>query len=1008
MKSRIATIILCGALAILPITAMAQRITENFDRNWEFSLPDQNWRPVTVPHDWGVEGEYNKYNASDRGGGYLPTGIGYYKKSFTLPEEYRGKRLFLEFDGIMANSSVYVNGILLGKRPNGYVPLCYEITDNVKFGEKARNIVNVTADNIVQPASRWYTGNGIYRHVRLVVKDQVYMPVWATYIKTGTVTDKKASFDVQTEVANTTGAPAKVVVSYVLKDAAGKEVQKGASKAITVPAGQTQAVSVPMQYAKPHLWSVEDPYLYTVEVTVSANGKATDQESVRIGMRSIRYAAEGFFLNGKHMQMYGVCIHSDAGGIGSAVPAAIWRYRLGILKSLGVNAIRLAHNPVAPEFLDLCDEMGFLVMDESFDTWTAAKPHAEKGYNLFFKEWWERDTRDMVMHDRNHPSVVIYSVGNEIRDNLTTPEGFAKYTDQRDLIHKLDGTRPATMALFRPVSSGVYSNGFAEIMDVVGQNYRIDEFMGYHEAHPERCMMGTEDTHDIATWLVMRDNPWVCGQFLWTGIDYLGEADWPRVKHGAGLIDVTGKVKESGLQRKSWWTSEPMVALAIAEAPAQPAAQASPEAAPAVPVHYVMGQLVDEEGYRVQTGPRRPGRTFNATVYSNCDEVEMFVNGESLGRQAVPGNAEPVKYAFAGSPSAYVVAGYRDGEKVTEYQEKVAGAPHHIVLSLEGGSLGNSFDDAAVIRATVVDKDGNVCKTDDHTITFSVEGAELLAVDSGNLESHEKYRSNSRQAFEGSCVAYIRARSPRGGVTVTASAIGLEGTATLKPGQTGVPTEQFAAPAGGNVTAYMICHGSVAFEYNGYNIQIDPVAKNAGQTIDYSAFPKADIILITHEHGDHLDPATIRTLSKEGTKILCNASSVAKIPGAEVIGNGAEKKVAGIGIKAVPAYNISEGKTNFHPKGNGNGYVLSIGGLQIYVAGDTEDIPEMAQRKGVDVAFLPVNQPFSMTVEQCIRAAKIISPKVLVPYHLGNTQYQGIKDGLEGSGIDVKLFESLK
>lgn len=789
-KKAFISILLCSAFTLIPVASNAQRHVESLDKSWEFTyqgapsgLLNNQTRTVDVPHDWGVEGAYNKYEPSGRGGGYLPTGTGIYTKTINIPADYKGKRLFLEFDGIMANSEVSVNGKLLGSRPNGYVPLCYEFTDAANYG--GANKILVKADNDVQPASRWYTGCGIYRHVNLVVKDAVFIPAWATYVKTGAVTAKKATFDIQTEVKNTSDADAKIVVSYSLKDANGVEVKKGSSKAVTVTSNHCSKFSIPLQYAKPHLWSLEDPYLYTVEVTVAANGVVTDSETVTIGMRNIEYKPEGFFLNGKHMQMYGVCIHSDASAFGSAIPLSVWEYRLKVLKTLGVNAIRLSHNPVAPEFLDLCDQLGFLVMNETFDTWTAPKNHAEKGYNLFFTEWWEKDTKDVVMHDRNHPSVVIYSVGNEIRDNLNNEEGFKKYTMQRDLIHELDGTRPVTMALFRPVSSGVYSNGFAEIMDVVGQNYRIDEFAGYHAAHPEKAMIGTEDTHDIATWLLMRDNPYVCGQFLWTGIDYLGEADWPRVKHGAGLIDVTGKVKESGLQRKSWWTSEPMVAMTVSEVQVTRAAapQAPQQAAPQgpVPTHMVAGQLVDEEGYRVQAGPRRaPGRSFSVKVYSNCEELELFVNGESQGRQAVPANAQPVSYTFSGTPATYTLAGYKAGEKVASYEQKVAGQPHHIVLEMEGGKIGTSFDDVAIIRASVVDANGLLCTADDHTIRFSVEGADLVATDSGNLESHESYRASSREVYEGSCVAYIRANNTPGtAITVKASALGIDGTATL-------------------------------------------------------------------------------------------------------------------------------------------------------------------------------------------------------------------------------------
>lgn len=768
MKKRICTILAVAAclLAAASQNLSAQRTTVSFDNDWQFTLSESDfgqltstsreWRTLNLPHDWGVEGRYDKYNPSGRGGGYLPIGIGWYRKTFTVPASSKGKRTILEFDGIMACSQVFVNGKLVGERPNGYVPLAYDVTDCLKYG--AENEIYVKADNSIQPASRWYTGCGIYRHVRLVTKEPVYMAQWSAYVKTGTITAKKAVFDVQAEAVNSTDAAVKVALQYILKDASGKEVAKSVSKAKVLEAGQSTELSLPLQYAKPHLWSVDDPYLYTVEVAVITDGKLTDNETFRIGMRSLRYdPANGFFLNDKNMKMYGVCIHSEAGALGSAVPLSVWRYRLVELKKLGANAIRLAHNPVAPEFLDLCDELGFLVMDETFDTWNAAKNHAEKAYNLFFTDWWEQDTRDVVMHDRNHPSVVIWSVGNEIRDNLNNEEGFAKYRNQQDLIHKYDGTRPVTMALFRPNDSKVYSNGFAEMMDVVGQNYRIPEFDAYHKVHPEKAMIGTEDSHDIETWLLMRDNAYVCGQFLWTGIDYLGESDWPMVKHGSGLIDITGKVKPSGLQRKSWWTEKPMVAMV---------AKAQEAAAPAR----------QERNAR----PAAPRQNIDVTVYSNCQEVELIVDGNSLGKKAMPTDAKPVSFTVEGMPKAYQLNGFNDGKQAATYSERTPGKPARIVLNMDGGKIGTGFDDVAIIRASVVDENGIVCNTADHNIVFEVEGAELLATDSADLNSHEFYRSNVRQAYEGSCIAYIRANADPGSIRIKASAIGLPAPATMR------------------------------------------------------------------------------------------------------------------------------------------------------------------------------------------------------------------------------------
>ncbi len=753
------TTILAAIFLLLatPLSLKAERLTENFDSGWQFVLSDasikdiariKEWRTLDLPHDWSIEGSYNKYHSSGRGGGYLPTDIGWYRKTLILPESFNGKRIFIEFDGIMACSEVYVNGHLLGTRPNGYVPLCYELTDYLKAD--GTDEIAVKADNSTQPASRWYSGCGIYRHVRLVAKDPVYMPAWSPYVKTVKVSEKKAEFLLSTEIKNSSDKAVLTVLEYFLKDRFGNVLKKGASTAKVLAPGETSAFSVPMQYEKPHLWSVDDPYLYLVSFRVLVKNELVDRETVSCGMRDIRFDANtGFWLNGHNIKMYGVCIHSEAGAMGSAVPSSVWRYRLRTLKELGVNAIRLSHNPVSPEFLNLCDEMGFLVMNETFDTWTAPKNHAEKAYNLYFKDWWEVDTRDIVMHDRNHPSIVIWSVGNEIRDNLNNEEGFAKYRNQQDLIHSLDGTRPVTMALFRPVSSGVYSNGFAEMMDVVGQNYRIKEMTDYHAAHPEKVMIGTENTHDIETWLLLRDSPWLCGQFLWTGIDYLGEADWPKIGLGAGLIDITGKVKERGLQRKSWWSKEAMVAMTVKEQ--------------------------NSQTQRPQPGRpmMKPEKSIAITVYSNCSEVELFVDGKSLGKQAVPSDAKPVTYSFKGNAREYKVLGYNDGVEAASCIEVTPFAPYCVSLDVEEYGTGKfNFDDVIIVRASVVDSLGILCNNDDHTIEFRVEGGTLLGTDNADLTDHSSYRSPVRNAYEGSCIAYIR-RNPGETLSVTASSVGI-------------------------------------------------------------------------------------------------------------------------------------------------------------------------------------------------------------------------------------------
>ena len=744
-------------LLLLPMCIMG-RDMRSLDAGWQFVQSDASideishidgWRQVDVPHDWSIEGEFDRGNPTGQGGAYLPAGIGWYRKTIktdVAPDE----RLFLEFDGVMACSSVYVNGNLAGYRPNGYVGFTYDITELVSPGKDA--VVAVRVDNSVQPASRWYTGSGINRHVRLVRKNACHFPMDGVF-----VSFDDGKLNVKATVSNTSDKSRKVRLQFVLKDAAGKVVTRGNGSDVQIAPGEQTELTLNAAVKSPHLWSLDDPYLYTLEVSLSDGRKEIDSETVTTGLRTIRFDNEkGFFLNGQNIKMYGVCLHSDAGALGTAVPVSVWEYRLQQLRKLGVNAIRMAHNPADPAFMDLCDRMGFFFMAESFDTWNSPKNHAEKGYNLFFDEWWERDTRAMVEQARNHPCVVIYSVGNEIRDNLNAQEGFDKYRKQQDLIHSLDSTRPVTMALFRPNSSGVYKNGFAEMMDVVGQNYRVDELKTYHDAHPEKAIIGTENTHDVQSWLMLRDDPSLCGQFLWAGIDYLGEAAWPQVMWSTSLLDVTGGVKPAGLQRASWWTSEPMVAYA---------------------------RHADNNGAGPLISDWTPADmdTYDQAVievYSNCQEVDLWINGEPQGRRPMPDNARPAIYNVNYYQGIIDVRGYNDGELAAKCYTVTVGNPTHIGIEKIGGKAGTGFDDVEILSVFIADGEGNVCPNNDCRIELSVSGAELIAVDNADVMAHDtSHKSAVFNTYQGRMIAYIRRTSDS--VTVTATGGTLSGKATF-------------------------------------------------------------------------------------------------------------------------------------------------------------------------------------------------------------------------------------
>ncbi|TDN36085.1 DUF4982 domain-containing protein [Hymenobacter sp. UV11] len=738
------------------------RIVTPFDADWRFlqqdaptasqpTFDDAKWQAVAVPHDWSIAGTYDQAAPTGRGGGYLPSGVGWYRKRFALPETDRQRRVVIEFDGVMANSEVWLNGQKLGQRPYGYSSFAYDLTGKLNYGPGQPNVLAVRADNSVQPASRYYTGAGIYRHVRLLSLNPVHFAENGVYVATPQAGAAQATVRVQAEVQNQGAQAGTYVVETTVLDPAGKPV-KTTQTSQPVAAGSTVVFTQEIAVPKPQRWGLRQPVLYKAVTRLRQANAVLDEQPTPFGIREAKVeAATGFWLNGENLKIKGVCLHHDAGALGAAVPLAAWERRLNLLKQVGVNAIRTAHNPVAPEFLDLCDRLGFLVLDETFDTWTAAKNNGEQGYNRFFTEWWRADTRDMVRRDRNHPSIVLYSVGNEIHDNLNDAAGFQKYKEQQDLVHQLDPTRPVTMALFRPGQSKVYENGFAEIMDVVGQNYRENELVAAHEAKPARKVIGTENTHALSAWLALRDKPFMAGQFLWTGFDYLGEADWPETTNNQGLFDRAGFWRPLGYQRQSWWAAQPVVHVVRREENAG----AGPWVANWTPTDF---DTYDDA--KVQ-------------VYSNCDEVELFLNGKSLGTKPKPADDSPRAWDVTFAKGTLRAVARNKGKEVATDELRTAGAPAKVVLSTERPTLGTGWDDVAYVVARVVDANGVPCPNGTQQITFATSGpGRVVAVDNGDVRSHEAYQAGVRATYLGQCLAIVRASAP-GSIAVQATAPGL-------------------------------------------------------------------------------------------------------------------------------------------------------------------------------------------------------------------------------------------
>lgn len=778
-----ATLVLCSSLA-----AFAQsRIITSFDKDWLFlksdaqgaeqpGFADASWRKLDVPHDWSIEGPFSKDNPTGGAGGFLPAGIGWYRKHFTVPVADTNRRVFVEFDGVMANSDVWINGFHLGKRPYGYVSFEYELTGHLNLG--GDNVIAVRADNSGQPASRWYTGAGIYRHVRLVTTEVIHFVNWGTFITTPKIDTKRAVVYIRTEITNQSVSPEAdgVILAVDILDPSGKKVvSMSGTETSVLPQGQTTTLSGMLIVNNPQLWDIGKGILYKAIVRVRVGDKIVDEQIVPFGIREVHFEpATGFWINGRNIKIKGMCLHHDGSAFGAAVPLAVWERRLNELRKLGTNAIRNAHNP-AGDFLDLADRMGFLVMDELFDQWTLAKNPYD--YHLYFNEWSKTDVRDTVRRDRNHPSVIIYSAGNEIRDNHADQEK-AKATLRGliDTFHENDPTRPVTQALFRPNIEGAndYNNGLADMLDVVGQNYREKEILAAWKQKPTRKIIGTEnDRSSLDQWLAMRDHPELSGEFIWAGVDYLGEARaWPNYGFSYGMLDRTAYKRPLAWQRQSWWSDEPMVYLARRTAPNT--------AAPTDPGYDPNEQKRTQVVFGDWTPKNLEPHPENVEVYSNCDQVELFLNGKSLGSKPKDPNDRPRNWMVTFEPGTIRATCVRSphgsaGSTLPSFELKTAGPPAKIMLTVDKARLTNDWNDVVFVTATIVDANGVPVPDAENMIRFDAKGAGFIAaVDSADNTDHDPFQAQQRKAYQGRCLAYIKTEKASGTITVTASADGLQ------------------------------------------------------------------------------------------------------------------------------------------------------------------------------------------------------------------------------------------
>ncbi len=777
-----------------PASANSPRLVLLFDEGWKFHLgdaagaseaafDDRNWRSVDLPHDWSIELPFDPKLAS--GTGYLPGGYGWYRKSFRRPSPATGKRVSVLFDGVYMNSEVWINGHYLGKRPNGYVSFSYDLTPYLQPGAK-QNVLAVKVDHSKHADSRWYTGSGIYRHVWIMATNDIHIAQWGTAISTPQVTRQSASVAIKTRLRNDGTRSGDVVLESTVKDGAGKTVAT-VETARTIPSKAELVVEQTARIAEPGLWSPENPQLYKVVSRLKAGRTILDEYEIPAGIRSVSFDADrGFFLNGARTPIKGVCIHHDAGCLGAAVPDKALERRLRLLKELGCNAIRTSHNPPAPELLDLCDRMGFLVMDEAFDEWAKPKRKWIEGWNLgkpgldgyaeYFDEWAIRDVQSMVERDKNHPSVILWSIGNEIdyeRDPYFDPES-KDYTPGRPsaaelpaiatklikTVKEIDPSRPVTAALANITVSNRF--GLADLLDVVGYNYLEKFYVQDHSRYLERKILGSENSHAYSAWKIMEDLAYVSGQFLWTGFDFLGEArQWPARSSGAGVLDQCGFKKPAFYFRQSLWSEKPMVYIAARTPAGKPGE----------------GRAARSEIVANWNWPVKEGDPVTVVGYTNCETVELFLNEKSLGERTLASAQErilswEVPYA-AGTLKAVARNG---GTAAGSFVVQTSGRQERIKLSADATAITADGRDLCHVEVSLVDSAGNPVYAAEDKISFEISGkGRILGLDSGDIRSHESFKAASRTAYQGRCLVILQSTSEAGTIRLRATAPGLLG-----------------------------------------------------------------------------------------------------------------------------------------------------------------------------------------------------------------------------------------
>jgi hypothetical protein len=785
------------ALLLVGGTALAAnlpRLRQNFDFDWRFQLgdaigasaqdfPDNGWRVVQVPHDYSREGDFSETNASCTA--FLPAGIGWYRKAFVVPSDWSNRLVSVQFDGVSEKSKVWINGHFLGERPYAYSTFAYDLTPWLHFGDT--NVIAVRCDRD-RDDSRWYPGSGIDRHLWLIVTAQTHVARYGIHITTPEVTTRQARVKIETQVRNESNQGCNIHLITEIFDPNGRKIST-LDHTDEIDTNGTGQCTQTAEIASPELWSPDAPSLYTAVTEVRDADKVMDRLETKFGIRSVRFdARRGLLLNGQPVKIKGVCLHDDAGALGTAVPDQVLERRLRLLKGIGCNAIRCSHNPKAPEFYDLCDRLGLLVMDEAFDEWTGEKskwihgwnigaPSHYPGYPAYFEEWADRDVREMVQRDRNHPSVILWSIGNEIdypgdpfsyptdrNYDANKPSAITLIPIAQRLIADVredDDTRPVTAALANLPASD--ATGLAGLLDVVGVNYQFDPFLTDLARYPDRKFFFSETGYGLDYAELCATNPRVPGQFLWVGFDYLGEAKkWPARGWDDGLFDTCGFEKPRAYFRESLWSETPMVYIGVCSRAANHGAKSW---------QGDFGWQPMRSDWNWTDDPRQD---LPVEVYSNCKTVELFLNGKSLGTKSLADAPDRIRrWRVHFEPGELKAVGSGSGKDVV-YRLVTAGKPARLDLIPDHVRLAANGEDAFQIEIRLVDAKGVLVQNHDAICSVEVSGTgHLLALDNGNQEDMMPLTAHQRKLHNGRALAIVQSGRQSGPIVVKVTAPGL-------------------------------------------------------------------------------------------------------------------------------------------------------------------------------------------------------------------------------------------